>query len=115
MLAHSKNFQEIITERKETEEALRLIQFSISRASDGLFWLGEDGQFIYTDRKPYIFISLNGKLYFSSVTKDDEGYYQCLITVPESQYSHNGGKQSQPIDLFVYESCKYLNTTTCRF
>ena len=61
----------------------------------------KDGKFIYTDRKPYIFKSLNGKLYFSYVTTDDSGDYSCLVSVPESQFSFQGGRRSKNIELIV--------------
>jgi len=36
-----------ITKRKQAEEDLRLTQFSLDRAPDGVFWMQEDGSFSY--------------------------------------------------------------------
>jgi two-component system sensor histidine kinase ChiS len=38
-----------IDERKRTEEALRLAQFSLDRSADGIIWLTPDGQFLYVN------------------------------------------------------------------
>ncbi len=38
-----------ITERKRSEEALRLTQFSVNRAADAVFWIDPDGKFIYVN------------------------------------------------------------------
>ena len=38
-----------ITERKRTESALRLTQFAVHNASDGIFWTGRDGTFAYAN------------------------------------------------------------------
>jgi PAS domain S-box-containing protein len=38
-----------ITERKRSEEALKLTQFSIERAGDATCWIGPDGRFLYVN------------------------------------------------------------------
>ncbi len=38
-----------ITARKEAEEALRLTQFSVDRAGDGIFWIAPDGRILYVN------------------------------------------------------------------
>lgn len=38
-----------ITERRHAEEALRLTQFSVDRAADGVFWLDSEGNFVYVN------------------------------------------------------------------
>jgi PAS domain S-box-containing protein len=38
-----------ITERKQAEEALRLTQFSVDHAAEGVFWLGRDARFFYAN------------------------------------------------------------------
>ncbi len=38
-----------ITERKRTESALRLTQFAVHNASDGIIWTGRDGEFAYAN------------------------------------------------------------------
>lgn len=38
-----------IDERKRTEEALRLAQFSLDRSADGIIWLTPEGQFLYVN------------------------------------------------------------------
>lgn len=35
-----------ITERKQTEQALRLAEFSIQQAKDAIYWINRDGQFV---------------------------------------------------------------------
>ncbi|WP_155315687.1 PAS domain S-box protein [Desulfosarcina alkanivorans] len=42
-------FARDITESKRAEEALRLFQFSIDRASDAVFWLDREGNFPYVN------------------------------------------------------------------
>ena len=59
--------------------------------------------FIFSNRKPHIFISRDGKLYFSTATKDDQGNYTCVVAVP----GITGGKHSMPIPLHVKESCEF--------
>jgi len=39
-----------ITERKQTENALRFTQFAIDHSSDAAFWMGNDGRFIYVNQ-----------------------------------------------------------------
>jgi len=46
-LIHS--FHRDITERKRTEQALKLTQFTIDRATDAVFWIREDGSFAYVN------------------------------------------------------------------
>ncbi|XP_025081186.1 contactin-3-like [Pomacea canaliculata] len=41
-------------------------------------WLKDNAQFVRPEFQSYIFISNNGKLYFSEVTRSDEGRYQCI-------------------------------------
>lgn len=49
-------------------------------------------------------MSSDGKLYFSSVTKDDAGDYYCLVTRPRADSTVQGGKVSTPIRLNIIES-----------
>ena len=63
---------------------------------------------LFTNLKPYVFISRNGKLYFSTVTDEDEGTYECFVTVPSTKYSAQGGKKSEPIELKIRGGCKEL-------
>nr|AUG84451.1 contactin [Platynereis dumerilii] len=60
--------------------------------------------FVRPELKPYTFISNNGKLYFSSVTKDDEGEYYCMVLSPRAGVSSSEGKVSMPIRLSVREA-----------
>lgn len=39
----------IRSKRKRAEEALKLTQFSVERAADAVFWMGEDAKFIYVN------------------------------------------------------------------
>ncbi len=41
--------QQEITERKRAEKALQLTQFSIDKAADIVFWIGEDGRLFYVN------------------------------------------------------------------
>jgi PAS domain S-box-containing protein len=38
-----------ITDRKKSEEALRLTQFAVDRAGDAAYWMGPDGRLIYVN------------------------------------------------------------------
>ncbi|MBI5576553.1 MAG: PAS domain S-box protein [Deltaproteobacteria bacterium] len=38
-----------ITNRKKSEEALRLMQFAVDRAGDAAYWMGPDGRLIYVN------------------------------------------------------------------
>ena len=68
-------------------------------------WL-VNGTFIFTRFKPYIFISRNGKLYFSTITKEDVGFYRCYVTVPQTEYSFQGGRSGQEIEVKLKGSRK---------
>jgi PAS domain S-box-containing protein len=46
---YSFAFNRDITERKKIEEALKLTQFSVDRASENLFWLDENARLIYVN------------------------------------------------------------------
>nr|WBU98469.1 C-lectin 11 [Lineus ruber] len=56
-------------------------------------------EYIRTDLKPYIFISRNGKLYFSRVKNEDVGDYYCIAAVPLPGFQES--KTSMPIGLTV--------------
>jgi len=43
--------ERIIRERKESEKALKLPQFSIERAAICAFWIGKDGRLLYVNDK----------------------------------------------------------------
>ncbi|MCK5827785.1 PAS domain S-box protein, partial [Candidatus Bipolaricaulota bacterium] len=38
-----------VTERKQTEEALRLTQFSVDQSADAVYWMGQNAEFIYVN------------------------------------------------------------------
>lgn len=39
-----------ITERRQAEQALKLTQFSVDRASDAAFWMDSEGRFVYVNQ-----------------------------------------------------------------
>lgn len=49
-------------------------------------WYKDDKQFVRPDLHSYIFISRNGKLYFSEVSTADRGNYRCIVKLT----SNNG-------------------------
>ncbi|KAK7478536.1 hypothetical protein BaRGS_00030208 [Batillaria attramentaria] len=71
-------------------------------------WLKDTAQFIRTDFQAYIFISNNGKLYFSEVTRSDEGEYRCIaVLTGVNQYTigttQPPTRTSLPIPLLVQD------------
>ena len=57
---------------------LSLYFFSAARFQ----WTKGDGSnFLRPELQRYLFISNNGKLYFSEITRDDAGYYRCIVTL----------------------------------
>lgn len=42
---------------------------------------GDGSNFLRPELQRYIFISNNGKLYFSEITRDDAGEYRCIVTL----------------------------------
>lgn len=42
-----------ISRRKEAEGRLRLTQFTVNQASDGVFWFDRDGHFSYVNGTPH--------------------------------------------------------------
>ena len=56
--------------------------------------------------KPYIFISNDGRLYFSEVTADDKGEYYCMINI--AGVTTTSGAKSMPTKLNVYEGSEYI-------
>ena len=45
--------ERIVKERKESQKALRLPQFSIERAAIEGFWVGPDGQFLFVNERAW--------------------------------------------------------------
>ncbi|ELT90327.1 hypothetical protein CAPTEDRAFT_180331 [Capitella teleta] len=65
-------------------------------------WYKDDiYNFIRPELKPYIFISNDGRLYFSEITADDVGAYYCLIYKPGQALAE--GKVSMPTEVKVVE------------
>ena len=67
---------------------------------------GEIPMFINKDLMPYIFVSYNGRLYFSEVTAADENAYFCHVTLTSVDESSSGmgqapNRMSQEIRLRV--------------
>lgn len=76
-------------------------------------WIKENTFFIRTDKQKYMFISSNGRLYFSEVTRDDEGLYSCLTTLTSISGTTLATTQppsrvSMPIQLIVQDKRKSL-------
>ncbi|KAK7092363.1 contactin-3-like [Littorina saxatilis] len=77
-------------------------------------WLKDETQFIRTDMQAYIFISYNGKIYFSEVTASDQGEYRCIaVLTGVNQYtigtSQPPTRTSLPIPLLVQEQSPKAN------
>ncbi|XP_071103129.1 contactin-3-like [Haliotis cracherodii] len=72
-------------------------------------WLkGDTRSFVRPQMQPYIFISANGKLYFSEVTRIDEGEYRCIAILTGRNRHTIGTSQpptrtSLPIPLLVHD------------
>ena len=49
LLFHNKRLQVEIKQRKDAEESLRLVQFSINNAKDALYWVGPDAKFAHVN------------------------------------------------------------------
>ncbi|KAK3744027.1 hypothetical protein RRG08_021855 [Elysia crispata] len=70
-------------------------------------WLkGDSLQFVRPEFQDYIFISKNGKLYFSEVTRADESTYKCIaVLIGVNRYTlgtgHAPTRTSLPIPLIV--------------
>ncbi|KAL5013276.1 hypothetical protein ScPMuIL_007546 [Solemya velum] len=71
-------------------------------------WMKNRKEFIRPELNDFIFISKSGKLYFSEVTRADEGSYYCLATLTSPQGNDNyvGASQtpsrlSRAVDLVV--------------
>lgn len=73
--------------------------------------------FVRPEHQTYIFISDNGKMYFSEVTKVDEGNYHCVVTLGGPYDRHkttnfegkmqSPSRTSLPIPLFVLDSGEF--------
>ena len=59
-----------------------------------------------SEKKPYIFISNDGSLYFEHATEDDRGNYYCMIKMQGIGRSGGAGKVSMPIPLAVRAASK---------
>ena len=67
-------------------------------------WYKDDiSNFVRPEKKPHTFISRDGKLYFSSVTGDDDGDYYCLVQNAQATVTQSAGKTSMPVPLKVTE------------
>ena len=67
---------------------------------------GGKSEDIFMETTPYIFISSNGRLYFSEVTQSDEGNYYCRVSLSGISKTIIGTAQppsavSKPIQLLV--------------
>ncbi len=81
--------------------------FFVSAALSYSWYKDNIMNFIRPALKPYTFISHNGKLYFSSVTKDDEGDYYCMVTTTNDAVTSYQGTISTGIPLRVREASTY--------
>ena len=68
---------------------------------------------LFPDTTPHIFVSANGKLYFTEVTKADEADYYCQVTLcgAEGKILRSApppNSTSQPISLRVTNQGKYI-------
>ncbi|XP_033733379.1 contactin-like [Pecten maximus] len=71
------------------------------------------GSYVRPDLTPYIFISRNGKLYFSVVSKEDEDEYFCIVELTSNNGAAIGTNQppsrtSRPILLHVIQQVETL-------
>lgn len=71
------------------------------------------GSYVRPDLTPYIFISRNGKLYFSVVSKEDEDEYFCIVELTSNNGAAIGTNQppsrtSRPILLNVIQQVETL-------
>lgn len=69
-------------------------------------WIKNGLQFVRPEFQTYIFISRNGKLYFSEITQTDEGTYTCIVSLAGVNQFTVGSSQppsrnSLPIPLIV--------------
>ena len=73
--------------------------------------------YIYTETMPYIFMSYNGRLYFSEVTRVDENYYYCQVSLTSLDGRSVGSTQaptrvSRKIRLNVLAQGEYIATSS---
>ena len=71
------------------------------------------GNFLRTDLNTHLFVSYNGKLYFSEVGISDAAVYYCMVKLMPLRGSTIGTDQpparvSLPIELEVTDSCEYI-------
>ncbi len=45
----NQSFESLLTQNQQIEEILKLTQFSIDKAADAIFWVGQDGQIFYVN------------------------------------------------------------------
>ncbi|KAJ8307434.1 hypothetical protein KUTeg_015518 [Tegillarca granosa] len=75
-------------------------------------WYHADrGEFLMTSLMPHIFISRNGKLYFSEVAIEDAGNYRCIVKLTSNNGAAIGTNQppsrtSRPIPLYIQNQSK---------
>ncbi|XP_059169995.1 contactin-like [Physella acuta] len=72
------------------------------------WYKGPSQQFVRTEFQTYIFISRNGKLYFSEVTRNDEAEYTCVVNlIGVNQFTigsnRSPSRNSLPIPLLVQD------------
>ena len=85
---------------------MMMLMIMMISLSDILYtWYKNDiYNFIRPELKPYMFISNDGRLYFSEVTTDDVGNYYCLVYKPGQELAE--GKVSMPTQLRITEGSK---------
>lgn len=94
---------------------LQFIPFDFHIAAVSYQWYKDDKQFVRPDLHSYIFISRNGKLYFSEVSTADRGNYRCIVKLTSNNGAAIGTDQppsrtSLPTLLDVQNSGKRLIT-----
>ena len=97
----------------DTADNNSIIIFSLKTAVKYQWLKGDTRTFVRPQMQQYIFISANGRLYFSEVTRVDEGEYRCIaILSGVSKYtlgtSQPPTRTSMAIQLVVQDQGSYV-------
>jgi PAS domain S-box-containing protein len=90
-----------IAERERIAEVLRLTQFTVDNAASPIFWLGQEGQFLYANQATSRMLNYSGETLLTMRFDEIDANY-----APEAWASHWQSTQRHPVTVESYFRAK---------